>query len=89
MGARISWQTAGEKFLYTSDRACGIILGIKNGDILGLASAYLPSGSGAANLDEADRSVRLLCEQLQKDVGEQYYILGDWNAHVGRDTNGD
>eukprot|EP00959_Pyramimonas_sp_CCMP1952_P329143 6890515-Pyramimonas_sp.AAC.1 len=89
MGARIAWQSAGEKFIFTSGRACGIILGTEAGDSIGVASTYLPSGSGAANLDEAHRSVRVLCERLQKEVGEQYFILGDWNAHIGRDTMSD
>eukprot|EP00959_Pyramimonas_sp_CCMP1952_P055887 1167762-Pyramimonas_sp.AAC.1 len=58
MGARIAWQAAGEKFSFTRDRACGVILGTEAGGSTGVASAYLPSGSGAANLDEAHRSVR-------------------------------
>eukprot|EP00959_Pyramimonas_sp_CCMP1952_P356556 7466895-Pyramimonas_sp.AAC.1 len=89
MGARIAWQSAGEKFLFTSDRACGIVLGTEAGYTIGVASAYLPSGSGAANLDGACRSLRVLCEMLQKEVGEQYFIRGDWNAHIGRGTMND
>ena len=86
--ARQAWEKAGRKVRVLHDRILGIPLQ-SCGGLSWIYSIYAPTGVTVAQYDEFLNIIENNIITNHEDLSEAFYLIGDWNAHIGRDSKPD
>ena len=86
--ARQAWEKSGRKVRVLHDRILGILLQ-SCGGLSWIYSIYAPTGVTAAQYDEFLSIIENNIITKHEDLSEAFYLVGDWNAHIGRDSKND
>ena len=86
--ARQAWEKAGRKVRVLHDRILGIPLQ-SCGGLSWIYSIHAPTGVTAAQYNEFLNIIETNINTNHDDLSEAFYIIGDWNAHIGRDSKPD
>ena len=86
--ARQAWEKSGRKVRVLHDRILGIPLQ-SCGGLSWIYSIYAPTGVTAAQYDEFLKIIENNIITKHEDLSEAFYLVGDWNAHIGRDSKND
>ena len=86
--ARQAWEKAGRKVRVLHDRILGIPLQSRGG-LSWIYSIYAPTGVTAAQYNEFLNIIEININTNHDDRSEVFYLIGDWNAHIGRNSKPD
>ena len=78
----------GRKVRVLHDPILGIPFQICGG-LSWIYAIYAPTGVTAAQYDEFLRIIENNIITKHEDLSEAFYLVGDWNAHIGRDSKND
>ena len=86
--ARQAWEKSGRKVRVLHDRILGIPLQ-SCGSLSWIYAIYAPTGVTAAQYDEFLKIIENNIISKHEDLSEAFYLVGDWSAHIGRDSKND